>query len=109
MTKTIVWSKRATNDLEKVTKFNLKLYNSKKAIEISKKLIASKLIASPEILLNSKIDLTNHGQIDESFKHLKRIYRRILINQYKITYRIGKNDIYIVRVFDTRQHPNKNK
>ena len=39
MAKNINWTKRATNDLEKITKFNIKLYGSKKAFEISQKLL----------------------------------------------------------------------
>jgi len=102
--KPVNWTKRAVTDLEKVTRFNLKLYGANKAIEI-----ATNLRNSTDILESSEIDLTEYGQIDESFLHLKQEYRKLINNHCKITYRIGKSKIYIVRVFDTRQHPNKNK
>ena len=102
--KPVNWTKRAVKDLEKVTRFNLKLYGADKAIEI-----AINLSKSTDILESSEIDLTEYGQIDESFLHLKHEYRQLINNHCKITYRIGKSKIYIIRVFDTRQYPNKNR
>ena len=102
--KPVAWTNRATRDLEKVTKFNLKLYGVEKALEIS-----TNLRKSTEILESTSIDVTEYGQIDEQFLHLKHEYRKLINNHCKITYRIGKRDIYIVRVFDTRQNPIKNK
>ena len=102
--KPVEWTTRATNDLEKVTKFNVKLYGSKKALEIS-----TDLLKSTKILENSDVDLTECGSIDTAFSHLKYEYRKLINNHVKITYRIGMTNIYIVRVFNTRQHPNKNR
>lgn len=102
--KGITWTKRSLNDLEKVTKFNIKLYGPDKALEIS-----TSLRKSTEILESSEVDVTEYGSIDESFKHLKSEYRKLINNYCKITYRVGKTKIYIIRVFDTRQHPKKNK
>ncbi len=50
------------------------------------------------------------GAIDEQFTHLKRIYKKLIEQNIKITYRTSdrKPIIYINRVFDTRQNPNKN-
>ncbi len=104
MSNIINWTNRATKDLEKITRFNLKLYSVKKTIEISQN-----ILNTPKILQNSSINIKELGQIDESFNHLKRKYRKIITSHYKITYRIGKGKIYIVRVFDTRQNPNKNR
>lgn len=102
--KPVNWTKRAIKDLENITKFNLKLYDSTKAIEIT-----TNLRKSTDILESLEIDVTEYGQIDDSFLHLKHEYRRLISNHCKITYRIGKSKIYIVRVFDTRQHPYKNR
>ncbi len=102
--KPVVWTHRATKDLEKVTKFNLKLYGKSKALEIS-----TNLRKSTEILESTSLDVTQYGQIDETFQHLKHEYRKLINNHCKITYRIGNSSIYVVRVFDTRQNPNKNK
>jgi len=48
MTKIINWTKRATKDLEKITRFNLELFDSKKAFEITQN-----LIRTPETLKNT--------------------------------------------------------
>ena len=104
MSNIINWTKRATKDLEKITRFNLNLYGVKKTTEISQN-----IINTPKILQNPKVNILELGQIDESFNHLKRNYRKIITSHYKINYRIGKGKIYIVRVSDTRQNPSKNR
>ena len=89
--KPVEWTIRATKDLEKVTKFNVKLYGSKKAFEIS-----TNLRKSTEILESTDVDLTEYGSIYTAFNHLKHEYRKLINNHVKITYRIGKSNIYIV-------------
>lgn len=97
--KPIVWSKRAAKDLEKVTKFNMKLYGALKALEIS-----TSLRRSTNILESTEFDVTEYyGQVDDTFSHLRFEYRYLINNYCKITYRVGKTKVYIVRVFDTRQ------
>ena len=51
------------------------------------------------------------GAIDEEFKHLKREYKKLIVRNIKITYRLSSSHptVYINRVFDTRQDPVKNK
>ena len=100
--KPIYWTARAVKDLEKVTKFNAILYGFKKAI-----VIATELRESTEVLEND--NFKEIGSVDEDFVHLKHEYRKLIRNHCKITYREGKTKIYINRVFDTRQNPNKNK
>lgn len=102
--KPVFWTTRATKDLEKTTKFYIKLYGVKKAGEI-----ATGLRKHTEVLEQEDVDTSKIGSIDESFLHLKYIYRKLRKEHCKITYREGKSKIYIVRVFDTRQNPNKNK
>lgn len=79
-------------------------YGFDKAIQI-----ALKLQKGTEILENSKYDFSEIGSIDAEFAHLKRNYRKLIDGHFKITYREGKTKIYINRIFDTRQNPNKNK
>ena len=100
--KPIYWTARAVKDLEKVTRFNAILYGFKKAI-----VIATELSKSTEVLEND--NFKEIGSVDEDFVHLKHEYRKLIHNHCKITYREGKTKIYINRVFDTRQNPNKNK
>jgi hypothetical protein len=51
------------------------------------------------------------GAIDEQFQHLKHDYKKLIEKNVKITYRVSasKPIVYINRVFETRQHPAKNK
>ena len=102
--KPVVWSSRSTKDLEKITKFYIELYGRSKTRKI-----ITELQKSTEILEQENLDSSKIGAIDESFSHLKKEYRKLINHHCKITYREGKTKIYIVRVFDTRQHPNKNK
>lgn len=102
--KPVYWTTRAIKDLEKVTRFNALLYGFNKAIKI-----AIKLQKGTEILENTKYNFNEIGAIDLEFIHLKRNYRKLIDGHCKITYREGKTKIYINRIFDTRQNPNKNK
>lgn len=100
--KPVFWTNRAVKDLEKVTRFNSKLFGFSKAVEI-----AIEIQEGTEILESS--DFNKIGSIDEDFTHLKFEYRKLIHHHCKITYREGKDKIYINRFFDTRQNPNKNK
>jgi hypothetical protein len=102
--KPVVWTSRATKDLEKITRFNTLLYGFKKAIEI-----AFELQKTTEVLENPNYDFSQIGAVDIEFAHLQRNYRKLISAHCKITYREGKTKIYINRLFDTRQNPNKNK
>lgn len=102
--KPVYFTSRALKDLEKITKFNVLVFGIEKALTIS-----NSLIISVEILENSKYDFSKIGSVDSEFKHLKRNYRKLINGYYKITYREGIDKVYINRIFDTRQNPNKNK
>ena len=104
ITKPVFWTSRAIKDLEKVTRFNTLLYGFEKSIQI-----AIKLQKSTEILENPKHNFSEIGATDPEFIHLKRNYRKLVDGYCKITYREGNTKIYINRIFDTRQNPNKNK
>jgi hypothetical protein len=102
--KPVYFTSRALKDLEKITKFNVLLLGIEKALTIS-----NSLISSLEILENPKYDFFKIDSVDSEFKHLKRNYRKLINGYYKITYREGIDNVYINRIFDTRQNPNKNK
>ncbi len=102
--KPVFWTTRAIKDLEKVTRFNGLLFGFEKAIKI-----AINLRKSTELLENPEFEFSKIGQIDTEFLHLKRNYRKLVNHHCKITYRKGRIKIYINRIFDTRQNPNKNK
>ncbi len=102
--KPIFWTDRAKKDLGKLMKFYSELYSEHKAKEI-----ANNIYTKVELLESTEVDLTKIGTIDDSFLHLKYQYRKLFEKYCKITYREGKTKIYIVRVFDMRQNPNKNR
>ena len=101
--KPVFWTTRATKDLQKTIQFYIELYGKQKARQI-----ATELRQQTKALNRNNIDVTASGSIDETFSHLKHTYRKLNHHHCKITYRIGKSKIYIVRVFDTRQNPKKN-
>ncbi|AUS06966.1 type II toxin-antitoxin system RelE/ParE family toxin [Pseudotamlana carrageenivorans] len=102
--KPVKWTKRALKDLNKISIFNVKRMGKQKALAI-----AHNIIDASKILENTAYDFENIGSVDEAFDHLKLEYRKIFYKNYKITYRNGKTKIYITRVFDSHQNPNKNK
>lgn len=102
--KPVLWTGRALKDLQKVTLFKAQSMGGKKALEI-----AHTIVDAPKLLENPEYDFKNIGSVDESFSHMKREYRKIFCEGCKITYREGRTKIYVTRVFDTRQHPRKNK
>ncbi len=99
-----MWTSRAAKDLEKITKFYIDLYGHSKARQI-----VMELRQKTEVLEHENVDTSKIGAIDDAFIHLNYDYRKLLQHHCKITYREGIFKIYVVRVFDTRQHPNKNK
>lgn len=100
--KPINWTARSLKDIDKITRFNSKLYGVEKAI-----LISNSIAQAVKILDNE--NFADLGSVDKDFDYLSRNYRKIFYNHCKITYREGNTKIYICRVFDTRQNPNKNK
>jgi plasmid stabilization system protein ParE len=102
--KPVFWTTRAINDLEKITRFNSLLFGFSKAIGI-----ANSIKKATEILENATFDFSEIGAVDSEFTHLKREYRKLIIKDCKITYREGNDKIYVNRIFDTRQNPNKNR
>ena len=95
---------RAIKDLRKLKSFYAGLYGDTKAEEIN-----DTIFERMKILENPDYDFEKIGERDDAFSHLKRNYRKLIQRHCKITYREGKSKIYIVRVFDTRQDPRKNK
>lgn len=104
ITKPVFWTERALKDLQKIYNFNIEIIGQDKAFEI-----ISLVVEKVSILENLSFSYITIGAVDESFSHLKMQYRKLLEGHYKITYREGRSKIYINRIFDTRQHPNKNK
>ena len=102
--KRVELTSRAIKDLKKVKSFNLDLYGIVRAIEIIDAIF--ELLGTLE---NPNYNFTEIGEVDKDFNHLKYSYRKLTHHHCKITYRNGKTKIYVIRIFDTRQNPKKNK
>lgn len=102
--KPVLWTDRAFKDLSKIFDFLIKNHD-----EVSAHNQITAIVERVEVLENAEYEFSKIGAIDDSFLHLKRNYRKLLEGNYKITYREGRSTIYIIRVFDTRRNPNKNR
>lgn len=100
----ISWTSRAKKDLRRVYIFYTELAGEEKAFEI-----ITRLLGQVDMLSDGKY--VKMGAIDEQFRHLKHEYKKLIEKNIKITYRLStsKPTVYINRVFETRQHPSKNK
>ena len=78
--KPIQWTSISAKDLEKITRFYIKLYGKTKANKI-----ATDLRKSTEILLRENPESSGIGQVDEAFDHLQRTYRKLTNHYFKIT------------------------
>ncbi|MDX9847935.1 MAG: type II toxin-antitoxin system RelE/ParE family toxin [Tenuifilaceae bacterium] len=100
----ISWTSRAKKDLRRLYDFYTKTIGEDKAFEI-----IEKVLERVDLLSNAKF--VRMGAVDEDFRHLKHQYKKVIEKGIKITYRLSTSKplIYINRVFDTRQHPSKNR
>ena len=97
--KKVIWSENSLNDLENI--HNLLSQNSDQA---AKKTIASLLNRVGQLEAFPK-----SGPIEQSLSHKKKKHRYLVEGNNKIVYRLEKQNIFIVRVFDARQNPEKLK
>lgn len=100
----IKWTSRAIKDLRKVYLFYTEQIGEAKAFDLIQILLKKVDVLSDERFVKM-------GAVDEQFSHLQREYRKLIEKNIKITYRLSstKNQVYINRIFDTRQNPAKNR
>lgn len=68
------------------------------------------IIIIREKILNSIALLEQHperGQIEPYLEHLNLKHRRIVVDYYKIIYRVAGHYVYVTDLFDGRQDPEK--
>jgi plasmid stabilization system protein ParE len=94
--KEVIWTNRAIKGIFSIRDFIAK--SSKSAAEK----VVDRIFDREEQLQT----YPDSGTIETRLR-LKKEYRYIIESHYKIIYREGKNNIYVVRVFDTRQSPKK--
>ncbi len=95
----VIWSARSLKDLDKAHDF-LGEFSTQTANQTITDILsrAEQLHQFPE-----------SGPIELSLAHRKKEHRYLISGHHKIIYRVEKQSIFIIRVFDTRQHPKKLK
>ena len=93
----IKWSIKAETDLAMIFSF---------LAEQSEKYALETIIAIDE-KTQQLIDFPLSGQAQIFSRKKNKEYRYLVSGHYKIFYRLNGKTIYIVAVFDTRQHPKK--
>ena len=94
----IIWTETAKNDLKNIFNFVKSEININKA-----QLIVFQIFDKTSVLKNMR----EAGQKEPKFERLKNEYRRLIFKHYKIVYHISAELVYINKVFDSRQSPNK--
>ena len=95
----VIWSARSLKDLDRAHDLL-----SEKSFQVANQTVenvlerVTQLEAFPE-----------SGPLEPSLAHRKKEHRYLVSGHYKIIYRIEKQQVLIVRVFDTRQNPEKLK
>ncbi len=91
---TILWSKRASKSLENIFNYYFNLSNQ-----------SAERIRKDILKTVSSLRFVEQYQVDE----INPDYRRMVIRHYKIIYKVKKQSILILDIFDTRQDPAKSK
>ncbi len=94
----IIWTESAKKDLYSVFKFLISDISEEKALQI-----INQIIDKTEILK----EMPFTGQKEPKFEKLHNEYRRLIENHYKIVYHVKNKTVFINRIFDSRQNPNK--
>jgi plasmid stabilization system protein ParE len=94
----IIWSDFAINSLKEIFAYYAVKANKKVAHKIRKQILqsTSQLNENPE-----------SGQIEPYLVKFKKNHRYILSGNYKLIYRVQKDEILINDVFDVRRNPGK--
>jgi len=95
----VIWSARSLKDLDSA--YDLLAEHSRQAANLIVETILER-VAQIEKFPES-------GPLEPSLIHRKNEHRYLLSGHHKIIYRIEKQTVLIIRVFDTRQNPNKLK
>ncbi len=96
----VIWTKKATSQLESAVR-----YLKKERGSFYAELVLDKLLATTRNLDK----FPKMGSIEPFLDHKKSEYRFLVAWSYKIIYRVTKQKVVISRVFHTSQDPNKLK
>ncbi|MBI3519476.1 MAG: type II toxin-antitoxin system RelE/ParE family toxin [Bacteroidetes bacterium] len=96
----IIWTNFAISELKNIYLYYRMVASDKVADKIRKSIFdgTKPLIKQPLI-----------GAVEENLIDLGQEHRYIVVDNYKIIYRVIQLDIYITDIFDCRQNPKKMK
>jgi toxin ParE1/3/4 len=94
----VIWTKLATNQLERAVKY----------IQSEQGTFYAQLVLDKILETTSQLEsFPKRAQTEPLLKHKRTEYRYLVVWSYKIIYRIGNNKVIVSRVFHTAQHPSK--
>ena len=93
----VIWANKALKDFELISG-----YYAQVSIKTCNKIITGILKRTRQLE-----SFPESVQTYESLQETKHTYRRLVENNYLIIYRIEKNIIHIITIFDSRQEPVK--
>lgn len=96
--KRIHFTEKALESLEEILSFLSCTMHEDAILQVGKKIIAQ---------IETLQQHPYKGQQEEYLKHLGLGHRRLIVDRYKIIYRVFETSIYITDIFDTRQDPRK--
>ena len=86
------WAVEALDDVQRLHDF-IRPHNPKAAVKV-----VQKLVCAPQMLLD-------HPRIGEQLlRFYPREIRRLLVDAYEIRYEIREDDIYILRIWHSREY-----
>lgn len=94
----IIWTDFAIENLKDIFDFYLENANKKVAHKIRKRILNS----TNQLKINPEL-----GPIEIYLESLNKNHRYLVIDNYKVIYRVFENQVIINDVFDTRQNPVK--
>ena len=97
----VVFTKKSKSDLEKIYHH----YALNVSVDVAEQILKT-LLFYVQYLEDGYLYM---GQREPYLAHLKREYRRLVADNYKIIYSVGKKAVYIHCFFDARQNPKKMK
>ncbi len=96
----IIWTRLATGNLKEMCEYK-KRFNKSKNVRRSRKSVFDKVSNLKKF---PKIGIKTESKI---LKDMDMEFRKIVHDQYGIIYMLGNSNIYIVRIFDSRQDDEK--
>ena len=96
----VIWSHRATNQLERAVKY----IREEQGLSYAK-IVVEKILSSTRNLESTP----RIGQVEPLLEHKKSEYRYLVVWSYKVIYKVEEDRVVVSRVFHTSQDPNKLK